>query len=123
MKLPVILAVFALMVSAAADQLITVTLEDTLRDPKVTDVTSPAAVAAARVSGAAQAGADVAVGKLEIIEYGEPLEEPMPPVIRRDPGTGLPVRSIHNCTPTAAFEAYVTAYNQVVREAHANRKR
>ena len=65
----------------------------------------------------------MAAGKLEIIEYGEPLDEPSPPVIRRDPDSGLPVRGIHNCTPTPAFEVYVAAYNQVVREAHAKRKK
>ena len=125
MKLFVIVAVFALMPVAhyAGDQFVAVTLEDTLKEPEVADVSSPAAIAAARSSGTAQAAADVAAGKLEIIDYGEPLDEPLPPVIRRDPDTGLPVRSITNCTPTPAFEAYVAAYNRVVREAHAKRKK
>jgi hypothetical protein len=50
---------------------ITVTLEDTLDQPK-RDVHSPAAILAARDSGDAQALADISTGKLQIIYYGEP---------------------------------------------------
>ena len=125
MKPSVVATILALvpLVLFAGEQSVTVTLEDTLREPEIADVTSPAAVATARSSGAAQAAADVASGRLEIIVYGEPIDPPSPPVSPRDPDTGLPLRSIHNCTPTPAFEAYVAAYNHAVRDAHAKRKK
>ena len=104
----------------SADQSITVTLEDTLDQPK-RDVHSPAAVLAARDAGNAQAIADISTGKLQIIYYGEPA----PPQLEtlRDSETGYSIRYIPNCTSTAAFEAYVAAYNQTVRKSHAAHKR
>jgi alpha-D-ribose 1-methylphosphonate 5-phosphate C-P lyase len=83
------------------------------------DQTSSAAVEDARRAGTEQASVDIAAGEFQIVVYGEPVPEPIPPVVPRDSETNYAILRLHDCTPTPAFEAHVAAYNSTMRRWHA----
>ncbi len=85
-------------------------------DYEAADQTSASAVSAAERAGSSQAGADIAGGRFQIIDYGEPVAGPVAPVIPRDPDTGFAILALHDCTPTPAFTAHVAAYNAAMRQ-------
>lgn len=111
------LLVFLLFISAAG----AASLSETAFyfDDKQTDQTSSAAVEGAKRTGSQQGAADIAACRFQIIEYGEPVPEPLPPVVPRDSTTGYAILSLHDCMLTPAFEAHVRAYNDTMRRWHA----
>lgn len=88
-------------------------------DDQQADQASAAAIERAQHAGAQQAAADIATGRFQIIQYGEPVPKPVPPVVPRDVTTGYPILPVHDCTPTPAFEAQVRGYNNTMRGWHA----
>jgi hypothetical protein len=81
----------------------------------------PAAIAAARERGVANARRDIDAGRLRIVFLSE-TGEIHGPLGHHDPETGYIRYRIAGCEATEAFLAEVDAYNNVMREFHAQQK-
>ena len=76
---------------------------------------SPAAVTAAKQSGAATAAKDIKAGTFRILYFGKPWSVGKPLV---DDATGYRVQILGGCDVTAPFTSEVEAYNNAMRAFH-----
>ena len=67
-----------------------------------------------RERGERRARSDLAAGKARVYEFGSPLSSLGS---RRDPTSGLPVRTLIDCCVSAELREETDAYNRVMREA------
>lgn len=80
-----------------------------------TDI-SPKAIATAAEQGTKNASADIAAGRLRILEYGEPRQITE---ATKDPETGFGILSVAGCKVPALVRAEADAYNRAMRDWHA----
>ena len=95
--------------------------ESPISTPVIAPDNSPAAVAAAKEKGVANAHRDIAAGRLRIVFLSETASIEGPHG-HYDRDTGYPNYPIAACEATEAFLSEVEAYNNAMRHWHAQQK-